>query len=1424
MLKLTKRRIIFFIASIALFLTFAFSTIMFGPAIENASPMGAYLNGAFPITTPSGGSEVEVGYTVTNAFPNLTFIDPVDMVELPGQNEFLVVGVQGHIWKIANDENTTEKIELLDISDKVVTFQDGGMLGVVLHPEYGVTGSPNAEYVYVFYRYSPVDGTDRTSHRVNGYMRLSRFNLPVGANAINPASEEVLINIFDRHDWHNGGDMFFGPSDGFLYLSVGDEGLANDFYGVTQQIDKWLFSGVLRIDVDQKGGSISHPIRKQPQNAGIPPDGWPDSFTQGYYIPNDNPWQDVNGGILEEFYAIGTRSPHRMTYDAVTGDIWLGDIGQGAKEEISLVNKGDNLQWPYREGDQNGAKVMPDLLIGNEKEPIYAFGRSMGRSVIGGFVYRGNKYPELYGKYIFGDHETQNVWSLTKTGENSGDVNFLLNVPTHGAGSKDGISSFFIDSDQYMYILDLYGSARDGGVIRKIVRTGPILDPPKQLSQLNVFSDLENLTPVEGLIPYDVNAPLWSDGAAKKRWIALPNNGDYNTDLEQIGFEREGNWKFPSGTVLIKHFDLPINANNRNEVIKLETRFMVFTEDNKAYGVTYKWNEEQTDAYLIGIDEEVSQDYTVTKADGTQQTQTWNFPTRAQCIQCHNSVAGYALGLKTRQLNKNYAYPTGITGNQLETWNHLNIFSEDIGDEAKLPKSANINDANSSTEMKVRSYIDANCAYCHRPDGVEGAFDGRSLTALYDQYLIDTEVVSHASLPGYKIIAPNDYENSMLYMRDASMGDDRMPPVGRNLNDEEYLEQLIGWIEGIDSNGPASIEDGWYTLQAKHSAKFLAVSNAEMSNYAKIVQVSSSFDDYANWYVEHMGNSKYRITARHSNMVLSLGDLRTSKGADVVQESWSGEQHQLWYFEENEQGGYHIVNAYNGLVLDVFRNRVTDGTKILSWLKKSVNMENQTWMLNRSSSDFASIGETGKVSADDKWLTVSLDKEYLEPVVIAGGLGYNGGDQSTVRIQNVTSDSFEIRIDEWECLDETHEFEDISYIVVEAGVYELPNGKKLHAGNIDGVDDNWYTHQFSSAFENAPLVFGQCVTENEAEAVNVFIDEQNTNSSQLRIKLKEQDKATGGHALERVSWLAVEGGSHEDEQIKFEISDTGRTIDHKWKTINFIQNYSNSLLFIGEIASEYGGDAATLRYRNLAGNSVDIFVEEERCGDSETNHTTETINFMVFNEPGVFYGKVHEENLVATTLKAKFTVPNNFYFTNVSTKSDSYVVDLNWTTLADDNIAYYQVERSLDNFNFNVVSDQPSMQSIEGSSYSGYDENPVIGESFYRIAAVTVNGEKTYSQTVDIDFKIFDVNMLVYPNAVKRNEMLTLDILMTDRQNEKLMISLYTMSGQLITSFNKTIVNPQEFYQIDTARLESGTYILKVRGSNWSRSKVFIVN
>ena len=561
-------------------------------------PIGKYLNGVFPEGPPGDFGN----WTATVAFPHLTFTDPVDLIPLPGEEEFMLVEKTGRIWRFDNQTETTEKTLVLDIRHQVITCDDCGMLSMVLHPEFGQSDSPNKGYVYVFYRYTPTTNYDPDDPYTEAYLRLSRFEIATNGVLIDPSSELVLIQQYDRQGWHSGGSIFF-DLDGFLYVSFGDEGGANDNYDSTQRLDGGFFSGIIRIDVDQRPDR-SHPIRRQPQGSAAPPSGWPNSFSQAYFVPNDNPWLSVDGSLLEEFYAIGLRSPHRMLMDKETNLIWVGDVGQGTREEVSVIQKGDNAQWPYKEGSVAGPKAPPTNRIGNDQAPVFDYGRAIGNCIIGGFVYRGEKWEELQGKYIYGDHGTRNIFALHPS-EESGEwtEEFLLNIPPGGFGPKSGISSFASDSKGNVYILKLNGTNQDGGQIYMLDRGEAFPEPPALLSETGAFQELTNLIPTDGIMPYDVNSPLWSDGAKKKRWIALPNDGPSEEAAEKVRFKEKENWAFPSGTVFIKHFELPTNLNDPSKITRLETRFIVVAEDEKIYGLTYRWNEAGTDAYLLETDE-----------------------------------------------------------------------------------------------------------------------------------------------------------------------------------------------------------------------------------------------------------------------------------------------------------------------------------------------------------------------------------------------------------------------------------------------------------------------------------------------------------------------------------------------------------------------------------------------------------------------------------------------------------------------------------------------------------------------------------------------------------------------------------------------------------------------------------------------------
>ncbi|MCB1076755.1 MAG: PQQ-dependent sugar dehydrogenase, partial [Verrucomicrobiae bacterium] len=759
--------------------------------LDAAAPIGKYLNGALPTATPRPASG---SWTLVNAFPGLTFIDPVQMLPVPGSNRLIVVEKIGRLSVFENVATVSTKSVLFDLRNQVESQHDSGMLGLAFHPEFGQTGSPNRHFIYVYYRFTPDD-----SEVDKGYCRLSRFTWDPATAVIDPASEFVLINQYDRHNWHNGGGIFFDDA-GFLYLSIGDEGGSNDQFGDGQKRNIGLLAGALRIDVD-RDPTRSHPIRRQPRNPATPPAGWPGTYSQGYYIPNDNPWQSPDGSQLEEFWAIGLRSPHRMTLDRPTGRVWVGDIGQGTQEEVSEIVRGANLQWPYREGGVAGPQTKPSPLTGFDQPPIHSYGRTVGGCVIGGYVYRGSLHPDLVGKYVFGDHNTSVIWSLEERPGQSPLITTLLTMPRHGPGPKNGLSSFAVDASGELFVLSLAGTDLDGGRIYRLDKTGAgIPEPPQLLSQTGAFSDVQNLVPSAGVMPYGVNQPLWSDAAEKQRWIAIPNDGNPNSAAEQIGYSATGEWTFPRGTVLVKHFELAGR--------KVETRLFAFGEDDQWYGVTYRWREDGTDAELLpgdALDE-------VVESGG--QTWMWHFPSRTECFNCHTQAAKNVLGVKTRHLNGDLFYPeTGRTANQIVTLNRLGFFSPAV-DESTLstvPTAANLADESASLELRARSYLDINCSQCHRPGGpTQAKFDARLTTPSFWQNMINVTPNDLLGIANAKVVSPGAPNLSVIHSRLGSLQSGvAMPPIAKGRVDEAALQVLRDWISQIDpANSPAGLVTG----------------------------------------------------------------------------------------------------------------------------------------------------------------------------------------------------------------------------------------------------------------------------------------------------------------------------------------------------------------------------------------------------------------------------------------------------------------------------------------------------------------------------------------------------------------------------------------------------------------------------------------
>ncbi len=312
---------------------------------------------------------------------------------------------------------------------------------------------------------------------------------------------------------------------------------------------------------------------------------------------------------------------------------------------------------------------------------------------------------------------------------------------------------------------------------------------PLLLSQTGAFKDVRTLETVDALIPYDLVVPFWSDGARKQRFIAVPKG--------KIAFAPTGAWTFPAGTVFVKTFALPTDARDPRIERRLETRLLMVGPDSSVYGVVYKWRADLSDADLLPGS--LSESIPMRGADGKSHEQTWYYPSRKDCMTCHTALARGVLGMKARQMNHDFAYPSGVTDNELRVFNHLGLFEPALRED-QIPafgRLASSTDGSQSLEDRARSYLDANCSHCHRPGGTVANFDARYETPLDRQNLVDGPVLIDQGIDRPRIIAPHDIWRSIAFMRVNTVGDIRMPPIDRETIDQAGVELLQQWIDSM---------------------------------------------------------------------------------------------------------------------------------------------------------------------------------------------------------------------------------------------------------------------------------------------------------------------------------------------------------------------------------------------------------------------------------------------------------------------------------------------------------------------------------------------------------------------------------------------------------------------------------------------------
>lgn len=318
---------------------------------------------------------------------------------------------------------------------------------------------------------------------------------------------------------------------------------------------------------------------------------------------------------------------------------------------------------------------------------------------------------------------------------------------------------------------------------------------PGLLSQTGAFVDVATLSPATGLIPFEVNTPLWTDNAWKARWIAVPEGA-------QIQFSLTGPWVFPAGTVLVKHFELGVNDSNPAVRRRIETRLLVVATNGALLGATYRWQADQRDA--VRLTDALSENINIETATGTRK-QRWSYPGPSDCLSCHNAKAGVILGPRTAQLERSIRYPSsGIVANQLRTWMHIGLIANPPDEEVldTVPRMYGLTETAAPLEARARSYLDANCAFCHLPGGpVHASFDARYATPMWEQGLMNARVAQSLDVRDPRVVAPGDSERSMLLSRISRLDRFKMPPEGRNVIDATAVEVVRAWIDGLPRDG-----------------------------------------------------------------------------------------------------------------------------------------------------------------------------------------------------------------------------------------------------------------------------------------------------------------------------------------------------------------------------------------------------------------------------------------------------------------------------------------------------------------------------------------------------------------------------------------------------------------------------------------------
>jgi putative heme-binding domain-containing protein len=734
----------------------------------------------------TGSPEPPPPYAAPRAFAGAKFVRPLLWTPVPNSTAIVVGEQNGKLFQIDTAQPAAEPLLLVDLKARWTELVPNPaakefefVYGVAFDPGFATN-----RYVYISYTMRGIKGEktgpfDPEKNFATG-TRVSRFVWQAGETPTIDLKTETVIIVWPQGG-HNGADLHFG-NDGYLYISTGDAADPNP-------PDPWktgtdctdLLGSILRIDVSKSDGD------------------------KNYAIPADNPFLKATQHgkpVRPEIWSYGYRNPWRMSFDRPTGDLWIGDVGWEQWEMVHRATKGSNHGWSVVEGRQpmNATHDLgPTAAI---TPPVVELDHTQAASVTGGYVYRGTKFPELVGKYIFGDYMTKRIWAATiKDGQCESLVDLV--EPTIR------IVTFGLDAKGEIYLVDY-----DSGLIHTLERNAtPAYDPkvfPTTLSQTGLFANAAKNELAAGVNRFEIIAPAWHDGATGDRFFAVPGDGkiiDYD-GRKQLGGNIEWlpfTYHFPKDSILGKTLSIRTTAG----VKRIETQLLHY--DGRYWqAYTYRWRDDESDGDLVAADGG-ERDLTLPDermAAGTRHL-TWSFNSRAQCLTCHTPWAEVGLAFTPLQLNR----PGPDGKNQLVSLCESGLLERrKTDDKPNKPHTATSvrsletlvdpHDRERTLNDRARSYLHVNCSHCHRNGGGGSVAFELTLGGDIKKNVWDCPPTrGDFGIAQAKVIAPGVPTSSTLLYRMAKFGRDRMPHIGAELPDPNGLALISEWIASKKPDG-----------------------------------------------------------------------------------------------------------------------------------------------------------------------------------------------------------------------------------------------------------------------------------------------------------------------------------------------------------------------------------------------------------------------------------------------------------------------------------------------------------------------------------------------------------------------------------------------------------------------------------------------